>query len=80
MSEDPLTEHSTTSADAVLGSVLSRLSDFGGDNVADDDETSTDSLSEDEETPADADEEEDEEEVISLLTEEAEGIDDPVRM
>ncbi len=80
MSEDPLTGHATTSADEVLGSVLSRLSDFGGDNVADDDETTTDSLADEEETPADADEEEDEEEVISLLTEETEGIDDPVRM
>ncbi|MGI8925226.1 MAG: RNA polymerase sigma factor RpoD [Tepidiformaceae bacterium] len=80
MSEESLTEQSTSSANDVLDSVLSRLSgvDFG-EREPEDDETTTEATAEDEETNAEA-EEEDEEDVAIVLTEESEGIDDPVRM
>jgi RNA polymerase primary sigma factor len=80
MTEDTLTDSSSTSDDAVIGSVLSRLSSFG-DEVADDEDTAEATTEEDEEGPADPDEEEDEDDAsLALMTEESEGIDDPVRM
>ena len=79
MSDDALTESPISSADDMIGSVLSRLSsgDFA-DGESDEDDDPIDSATED----ADQLEAEDEEEEveIALLTEESEGIDDPVRM
>jgi RNA polymerase primary sigma factor len=80
MSEDPLTETRTSSADDVIGGVLSRLSTGDFDETEDDDDT-TEASTDDEETTPDAEEEEEEEDVsLSLLSDESEGIDDPVRM
>jgi RNA polymerase primary sigma factor len=80
MTEDTLTDSASTSDDAVIGSVLSRLSSFG-DEVADDEDTAEATTEEDEEGSADPDEEEDEDDAsLALMTEESEGIDDPVRM
>jgi len=79
MTDDPLTENPVTSADAMIGSVLSRLSngDFAEEEADEEDET-TDSPT-DEADPLEAEEEEEEVE-IAFPTEESEGIDDPVRM
>src|SRR5688572_26899843 len=80
MSEDPLTETRTSSADDVIGGALSRLSTGDFDETEDDDDT-TEASTDDEETTPDAEEEEEEEDVsLSLLSDESEGIDDPVRM
>src|SRR3970282_2591734 len=80
MSEDPLAENPASSADAMIGSVLSRLAsgDFA-DSETDEDDVAVDAVDEED---AALDEEEEEEEVdsVALLTEESEGIDDPVRM
>src|SRR3970040_506973 len=80
MSEDPLAENPASSADAMIGSVLSRLaSGEFADSETDEDDVAVDAVDEED---AALDEEEEEEEVdeINLLTEESEGIDDPVRM
>ena len=86
MSDETLTDQtSSTSADAMIGSVLSRLSsgefderrdeenELSGNNTANQDEEEKDEKETEES-------EEEEEETVALLTEESEGIDDPVRM
>jgi RNA polymerase primary sigma factor len=79
MTEDVLTGSSTTSDGAVIDGVLSRLSSFTDDDASDDDLNEI--VAEDEEEAAAEDEEEEEEDAsLALLTEETEGIDDPVRM
>ena len=78
MTEDTLTE-STSTATSAVDSVLARLQNQ--DDSYDDEEENEPSLAEeDEEGGAEAAEEEEEEASIALLTEESEGIDDPVRM
>jgi RNA polymerase primary sigma factor len=79
MTDDALTDASPASDGTVIDGVLSRLSSFG-DEDAGEDELSDIAADEEEETPAEEEEEEEEEANIALLTEEAEGIDDPVRM
>ena len=90
MNEDVLSENAVSDADQVIGGVLSRLSgneEFGRDDDAEDEDgapSATDDEDE-EEGPTegeedDEDEEEEEVDVAALLTEESEGIDDPVRM
>ena len=87
MSDETLTDQtSSTSADAMIGSVLSRLSsgEFDDERRDEDNELSTNTTpattdDKDEEEKEETDEEE-EEETVALLTEESEGIDDPVRM
>ncbi|HSE47217.1 MAG TPA: sigma-70 factor domain-containing protein, partial [Gemmatimonadales bacterium] len=82
MTNDPLTENRTSSADDVIGGVLSRLStgDFAED-AEEDEDTAVDGAADEEDIAVDAEEEEEEEEVsLSLLSDESEGIDDPVRM
>jgi RNA polymerase primary sigma factor len=81
MTEDSLTESPASSADAMIGSVLSRLSnpEFG-EAEADEEETVAETTNDEEDPAFDAEEEEEEETAIALLTEESEGIDDPVRM
>jgi RNA polymerase primary sigma factor len=72
-----------TSADDMIGSVLSRLSSGDFDERSDDEEEDDDKAADDEEpTDLKTDDEDEEEEVeeVPLLTEETEGIDDPVRM
>ena len=91
MSDETLTDQtSATSADAMIGSVLSRLSsgefderreeesDLSGGGTA----TATREDDDKDEKESDDSEEEEEEEAAAaaLLTEESEGIDDPVRM
>jgi RNA polymerase primary sigma factor len=80
MSEDTLLE-TPTSADDMIGSVLSRLSsgDFGEEDA---DENTVAELGETEEesSPDVEDEEEDEAYSATLLADESDGIDDPVRM
>ena len=82
MSDEILTDSpSTTSADAMIGSVLSRLAggDFDDDRRNEEDsegDLASGSTAEEE----DSQDEEEEEEAAALLTEESEGIDDPVRM
>ena len=79
MTEDVLTGSPTTSDGAVIDGVLSRLSSFADDDASDDDLNEI--VAEDEEeTAAEEDEEEEEDASLALLTEETEGIDDPVRM
>jgi RNA polymerase primary sigma factor len=80
MSDDGLTE-SPTSADAMIGSVLNRLSTVEFDERKDEEEEEENS-SDDEKVGLVEEEEEEEEEVeeVNLLSEESEGIDDPVRM
>ena len=81
MSDDVLTEANPASDGAVIDGVLSRLSSFADDEDAGEDELTDLAAEEDEEGPVDADEEEEDEDAnIALLTEESEGIDDPVRM
>jgi len=80
MTEDVLAGTAPSSDGAVIDGVLSRLSSFADDDASEDDlnEIATE---DEEETPADADEEEEEEDAsLALMTEESEGIDDPVRM
>ena len=86
MSDETLTDQtSSTSADAMIGSVLSRLSSGDFDERRDEENdlsgntTATQDDDDKEEKDAD-DSEEEEEETVALLTEESEGIDDPVRM
>src|SRR5687768_16998715 len=80
MSEDPLTETRTSSADEVIGGVLSRLS-TGDFDDGEDEEDTAEATNEDDDAQPDAEEEEEEEDVsLSLLSDESEGIDDPVRM
>ena len=81
MTEDVLSENAISDADEVIGGVLSRLSgnDFADD--VEDDAVAAELEDEDEDAIAAEGEEEDEEvDVAALLTEESEGIDDPVRM
>ena len=82
MPDETLTENATSSDDSVIGSVLSRLSNFeAGESIAEDEDTVE--PAEDEEVAADEEEEDEEEEEVdsvALLAEESEGIDDPVRM
>jgi len=81
MTEDSLTESPTSSADAMIGSVLSRLSNAEfGDTENEEEEVVTEAAADDEDPAFDAEEEEEEETAIALLAEESEGIDDPVRM
>jgi len=82
MTEDQLTESTASSADSVIGGVLSRLSSGEFGESGDDEETTTEALADDdeEETPAAEEEEEEEADTVTLLAEESEGIDDPVRM
>ncbi len=82
MTEDALTENATSSDDAIIGSVLSRLSsgEFAEAEADDEEESGEAVVEEDEEVPVDAEEEDEEVDSITLLTEESEGIDDPVRM
>ena len=84
MSDDTLTEATPTSADDMIGSVLSRLSS-GDFDEARPEEEDDDNDAEDNEDPtavkAEEEEEEEEEvEEVPLMAEETEGIDDPVRM
>ncbi len=88
MSDETLTDQtSSASADAMIGSVLSRLSsgEFDDERRDEDNELSTNTTAaatddkEEEEKEEEVDEEE-EEETVALLTDESEGIDDPVRM
>ncbi|MEX2080840.1 MAG: RNA polymerase sigma factor RpoD [Dehalococcoidia bacterium] len=83
MPDDNLTGSSTSNADDVLGSVLSRLSsgEFG-DAESEEDEDSAEGSDETttEEAEFEAEEEEEEEVETVALLEETEGIDDPVRM
>ena len=80
MTQDVLTGSSTTSDGAVLDGVLSRLSSFGDDDASEDELNEI--VAEDEEdAAADGEDEEEEEDAgLALLSEETEGIDDPVRM
>ena len=79
MSDDTLTERSSSADGAVIDSVLSRLSNSDFEEAEDDSVEAT--VDEDDETTAEAEEEEEEEDTsLALLTEESEGIDDPVRM
>jgi len=78
MTDDALTDTSPASDGAVIDGVLSRLSAFGDDDAGED-ELSDIAADEDEEAAEEEDEEE-EEASIALMTEESEGIDDPVRM
>ncbi len=80
MTDDPLTENRSSSADDVIGGVLSRLStgDFGDDSEEEED-SGSDAATDEEDTAADAEEEEEEEDVsLSLLSDESEGIDEIV--
>jgi RNA polymerase primary sigma factor len=77
MTEDTLTEHDSGDA---IGSVLSRTANAEAyDAEADDDDVPADALAEDDEA-AEEEEEEEEDTTVTLLAEETEGIDDPVRM
>jgi len=78
MSDDVLADSTITSDDSVLDGVLSRLSSYDDAEAAEEDLAGL-AVEEEEESPLD-EEEEDEEASIALLTEESEGIDDPVRM
>ncbi len=79
MTDDTLTEHRTSADGAMIDSVLSRLSSFEADEAEDD--TSEPALDEDEDGTVETEDEEEEEDTsLALLTEESEGIDDPVRM
>jgi RNA polymerase primary sigma factor len=82
MTDDTLTESSVTNADAMIGSVLSRLSSGDFDERQEEDDSGSEDSDDDKATVSVDEEEEEEEEVeeINLLTEESEGIDDPVRM
>ena len=89
MSDETLTDQSSaTSADAMIGSVLSRLSSGDFDERRDEESdisggaaTATRADDDKDEKESDeAEEEEEEEEAVALLTDESEGIDDPVRM
>ncbi len=73
-----MTETAATSADAMIGSVLSRLSSGDFDDETEEEDDPADQTT-DEADPLETEEEEEEVE-IALLTEESEGIDDPVRM
>ena len=84
LSEATLTESSPSSADATIGDVLSRLANTEFGDVATEEEavtreTGAEATAEDEAGPG-PDEEEEEEESSTALNEEADGIDDPVRM
>ncbi len=79
MSDVQMTENASTSADEMIGSVLSRLSSGDFDDEAEEEEEDPVDPATDEADPLDT-EEEDEEVEIALLSEESEGIDDPVRM
>jgi RNA polymerase primary sigma factor len=82
MSDDSLTE-TPTSADAMIGSVLNRLSSVEFDDHKEDEEEVEDGPQDDDKlalAAEDEDEDEDEVEEVNLLSEESEGIDDPVRM
>jgi RNA polymerase primary sigma factor len=81
MTEDVLTGNAAASDDAIIGSVLSRLSsgEFA-DGEAEDDEAVDEAVVEEDEELSVEPEEEEEEVEVALLTEESEGIDDPVRM
>jgi RNA polymerase primary sigma factor len=76
MSDDVLADSPIASEDSVLDGVLSRLKSYEEDEAADADLAGLVTEA-DEEAPI---EEEDEDASIALLTEESEGIDDPVRM
>src|SRR5512140_2231016 len=79
MSDDTLTERSNSADGAVIDSVLSRLSSSDFEEAEDDIVEAP--IDEDDETALEAEEEEEEEDAsLALLTEESEGIDDPVRM
>ncbi len=88
MSDETLTAQTSTGADAVIGSVLSRLSSRDFDERRDEDgelsgnaaAAHDDEEKDDKEDKESDDSEEEEEETVALLTEESEGIDDPVRM
>jgi RNA polymerase primary sigma factor len=86
MNEDVLSENAPSDADEVIGGVLSRLSgndNFGRDDDREEEDGAPGTLGEEDEDEEGAEEDEDEEEevdVAALLTEESEGIDDPVRM
>lgn len=85
MSDDTLTEATPTSADDMIGSVLSRLSsgDFDEARPEEEDDDNDADENSDDSTAAKAEEEEEEEEEVEevpLMAEETEGIDDPVRM
>jgi len=79
--EDTLTEVMPGSADDMIGSVLSRLSSGDFDEEEEEEEAELES-DEDEDEPANLKDDEDEEveDVPTMLAEETEGIDDPVRM
>ena len=77
MTEDTLTE-STATASSGLDSVLARLQNQ--DEYDDEEENEPTLAEDDEEGGTEVAEEEEEEASIALLTEESEGIDDPVRM
>jgi len=86
MANDVLTDRSTSSADAEIGGVLSRLASVDIADPDTEDEDGVDvAVDEDDEAVATVDQEEEEEEdedvtSLTLLAEESEGIDDPVRM
>ena len=80
MTEDVLTGTAPASDGAVIDGVLSRLSALADDEANDDELNEIQNDSEEEDTAADEEEEEEEDANLALMTEEAEGIDDPVRM
>jgi RNA polymerase primary sigma factor len=81
MTDDSLTENRTSSADDVIGGVLSRLSTGDFDETEEEEDGTADPATDEDELAPDAEEEEEEEDVsLSLLSDESEGIDDPVRM
>ncbi len=80
MTEDTLTENTTSAGEAVIGNVLSRLSNFDADAGVEDEDTVEPVADEDEDVAAEEEEEEEEVDTVALMAEETEGIDDPVRM
>ena len=79
MTEDTLTESAPESASDMIGSVLNRLSSGEFADEEQEDEVVAEAAT-DEEDPAAEAEEEEEVDSITLLAEEPDGIDDPVRM
>ena len=78
MSDDTLTETPTAAGSDMLGSVLSRLSSSEFEEESDEDTPAN--LEEEDEEETQAEQEEEEVESVALMADEAEGIDDPVRM
>ena len=80
MTEDVLTGTAPSSDGAVIDGVLSRLSALADDEANEDELNEIANDDDEEDGPTDEEEEEEEDANLALLTEESEGIDDPVRM